>query len=84
MPSRRPSVRRRRLPAPAVSHRSPTVRSAARAIERGQSTVEYALVLVAVTVFVGVVIAYLTGDGASSITGLFDSAFDRMRSLVDR
>lgn len=50
--------------------------------QRGQSTVEYALILVAVTVMVGVVIAYLSGGGAGAITGLFDAAFDRMRSLV--
>lgn len=50
--------------------------------ERGQSTVEYALILVAVTVVVGVVITYLSGNGAGAITGLFDAAFDRMRSLV--
>lgn len=50
--------------------------------ERGQSTVEYALILVAVTVMAGVVIAYLAGDGGGTITGLFGAAFDRMRSLV--
>ena len=50
--------------------------------ERGQGTVEYALVLVAVTAMVGVVIAYVSGDGGGIITQLFGAAFARMRSLV--
>ncbi|HNI36595.1 MAG TPA: DUF4244 domain-containing protein [Microthrixaceae bacterium] len=50
--------------------------------ERGQSTAEYALVLVAVTALVAVVIAYLSGDGGGAITGLFGSVFARMRSLI--
>lgn len=50
--------------------------------QRGQSTVEYALILVAVTVMVGVVIAYLAGDGGGTITALFSAAFARMRNLV--
>lgn len=50
--------------------------------ERAQSTVEYALVLVAVTAMVAVVIAYVSGDGGGMITALFGAAFARMRSLV--
>lgn len=50
--------------------------------ERGQSTAEYALVLVAVTSMVGVVIAYVSGDGGGVITGLFGAAFAKMRSLI--
>lgn len=56
-------------------------RSSARS-ERGQSTAEYALILVAVTAMVGVVIAYVSGDGGGMITALFGAAFARMRSLV--
>ena len=52
------------------------------ALERGQSTAEYALVLVAVTSMVAVVIAYVSGDGGGLITGLFGAAFAKMRSLV--
>ncbi|NLA34569.1 MAG: hypothetical protein GX868_02650 [Actinobacteria bacterium] len=61
--------------------RAQTARRTTRS-QRGQSTVEYALILVAVTVLVGGVIAYLSGGGGGVITGLFDAAFDRMRSLV--
>ena len=50
--------------------------------QRAQSTVEYALILVAVTAMVGVVIAYVSGDGGGLITQLFGAAFARMRSLV--
>jgi Flp pilus assembly pilin Flp len=52
------------------------------ASERGQGTAEYALVLVAVAAMVGVVIAYVSGDGGGMITGLFGAAFAKMRSLV--
>lgn len=54
----------------------------ATAGERAQSTAEYALVLVAVTSMVGVVIAYISGDGGGVITGLFGAAFAKMRSLI--
>jgi len=57
-------------------------RGTGRALERGQSTAEYALVLVAVASMVGVVIAYVSGDGGGMITGLFGAAFAKMRSLV--
>ncbi len=50
--------------------------------ERAQSTAEYALVLVAVTSMVAVVIAYVSGDGGGMITALFGAAFAKMRSLV--
>lgn len=50
--------------------------------ERAQSTAEYALVLVAVTSMVAVVIAYVSGDGGGMITGLFGAAFAKMRSLI--
>lgn len=50
--------------------------------EHGQSTAEYALVLIAVTSMVAVVIAYVSGDGGGMITGLFGAAFAKMRSLV--
>lgn len=64
---------------------SPTSRAQADRsvpIERGQSTAEYALVLVAVTSMVAVVIAYVSGDGGGIITGLFGAAFAKMRALV--
>ena len=50
--------------------------------ERGQGTVEYALVLLAVAAMAAVVIAYLSGDGGGIITELFGAAFARVRSLV--
>lgn len=50
--------------------------------ERGQGTAEYALVLVAVASMVGVVIAFVSGDGGGMITDLFGAAFARLRSLV--
>lgn len=50
--------------------------------DRGQSTAEYALVLVAVTSMVAVVIAFVSGDGAGMITDLFGAVFAKMRSLV--
>ncbi|MEZ5321447.1 MAG: DUF4244 domain-containing protein [Microthrixaceae bacterium] len=61
---------------PPVSHRC------RRVADRAQSTVEYALILVAVTAMVGVVIAYVSGDGGGVITGLFGAAFARMRGMV--
>lgn len=60
---------------------SPSPRAHRRS-ERGQGTAEYALVLIAVTAMVAVVIAYLSGSGGGLITGLFGAAFARMRSLV--
>lgn len=53
-----------------------------RSPDGGQSTAEYALILVAVTAMVGVVIAYVSGDGGGMITALFGAAFAKMRSLV--
>ena len=53
-----------------------------RPTDRGQGAAEYALVLVAVTAMVAVVIAYVSGDGGGMITALFGAAFSRMRSLV--
>lgn len=50
--------------------------------ELGQSTAEYALVLVAVTSMVAVVIAFVSGDGAGMITDLFGAVFAKMRSMV--
>jgi hypothetical protein len=50
--------------------------------ELAQGTAEYALVLIAVTAMVAVVIAYVSGDGGGMITALFGAAFARMRSLV--
>lgn len=57
--------------------------STARRDDRAQSTAEYALILVAVTAMVGVVIAYLTGPGGGAITDLFGAVFSRVRSLVN-
>ena len=53
-----------------------------RFAERAQGTAEYALVLVAVTAMVGVVIAYVSGGGGGMITSLFGAVFAKMRSLV--
>ena len=50
--------------------------------ESGQSTAEYALVLVAVTSMVGIVIAFLSGDGGGLITDLFGAAFAKMQALI--
>ena len=50
--------------------------------ERGQSTAEYALILVAIAALVGVVISFLSGDGGGMISGLFGSVFDKLKSFV--
>jgi Flp pilus assembly pilin Flp len=50
--------------------------------ERGQSTAEYALILVAVAVIAGVVIAYVGGPGSGLITQLFSDVFARLRGVV--
>lgn len=57
-------------------------RPRSRCGDAGQSTAEYALILVAVTAMVGVVIAYVSGDGGGMITALFGAAFAKMRALV--
>jgi Flp pilus assembly pilin Flp len=50
--------------------------------ERGQSTAEYALILVAIAAMVGLVISFLGGEGGGLITGLFGSVFDNISSII--
>ncbi len=50
--------------------------------ERGQSTAEYALILVAIAAMVGLVISFLGGEGGGLITGLFGSVFDNITSFI--
>ena len=50
--------------------------------ERGQSTAEYALILVAIAALVGVVISFLGGDGGGMISDLFGSVFGKLKSFV--
>lgn len=50
--------------------------------ERGQSTAEYALILVAIAALVGVVISFLGGDGGGMISDLFGSVFNKLKSFV--
>jgi Flp pilus assembly pilin Flp len=58
------------------------VASATRRDERGQSTAEYALILVAIAALVGVVISFMSGDGGGLMSDLFGSVFDRLKSFV--
>lgn len=50
--------------------------------ERGQSTAEYALILVAIAAMVGLVISFLGGEGGGLITGLFGGVFDNIKSFI--
>ena len=48
--------------------------------QRGQTTVEYALVILAAAAIAGLVIAWATGSGA--IGRLFDAALDRVQQMA--
>jgi uncharacterized iron-regulated membrane protein len=48
--------------------------------EVGQTTVEYALVILAAAAIAGLVIAWATGSGA--IGRLFDAALDRVQQMA--
>lgn len=50
--------------------------------ERGQSTAEYALILVAIAALVGVVISFLGGDGGGMISDLFGAVFGKLKSFI--
>ena len=52
----------------------------ARATDLGQTTVEYALVILAAAAIAGLVIAWATGSGA--IGRLFDAALDRVEQMA--
>ena len=54
----------------------------ARRDQRGQSTAEYALVLVAIAALVGVVISFMSGDGGGLISGLFHGVIGKIGSMI--
>jgi len=50
--------------------------------ERGQSTAEYALILVAIAALVGVVISFMSGDGGGLMSDLFGAVFNKLKSFI--
>ena len=54
----------------------------ARGDERGQSTAEYALVLVAIAALVGVVVSFMGDGGGGLISGLFKGVFGKIGSMI--
>lgn len=53
-----------------------------RSDERGQSTAEYALILVAIAALVGVVISFMSGDGGGLMSDLFGAVFGKLKSFI--
>lgn len=63
-------------------HLATVLAGVSRRGERGQSTAEYALILVAIAALVGVVISFMSGDGGGLMSDLFGAVFGKLKSFI--
>ena len=58
------------------------IQNIATRAEAGQSTAEYALVLVAIAALVGVVICFMSGAGGDLMGGLFEGGMSKIGGVI--